>query len=318
MTESTTVPARPSAARSELVGSLAVLFAAACWGASGVFVKTFGEQTGISALAFAFRRDLVTFLILLIGLLIFRRRWLRVARRDIVWLVALGASLGTFHVFWNLGVFLNGAAVATIQQAAMPAIVAVAGWVIWREPLNWSKIAAIALTFLGTALVSGVDVLGQSELTPAGLIVGLGIPTFYATWTLLGKRARQDHNPLTVLTYGFAFAALTLLPLQFFTPQVWPIPASAWAWFAALIFISTIAGFTVYTYALGYLPASVAGILVMSEIVFATTFAYLFLGERLTPSQILGALLVVVGVVLLSWNRQRNLRQGADVPVAPG
>jgi drug/metabolite transporter (DMT)-like permease len=218
----------------------------------------------------------------------------------------MGASLGIFHVFWNLGVFLNGVAVATVQQAAMPAIVALVAWVVWHESLTWGKILAIILTFMGTALVSGLDLLGQAQLTLSGLLVGLGIPVMYAAWILLGKKVRESCNPFTLLTYAFGFAALVLLPFQAFTPQPWPIPATAWLWFAGLIGLSTISGFSIYTFALGRLPASVASILAMTEIAFVAVYAYLLLGERLTVSQILGAVLVIGGVLLLSWQEQRK------------
>jgi drug/metabolite transporter, DME family len=295
---------------SELVGSLGVILAAAAWGTSGIFVKLVAAEVEVSALALAFWRDITTFTVLLTGLGLFRRSWLRIRRSDLRWMVGLGASLGIFHVFWNLAVFLNGAAVATVQQAAMPAIVAIVAWFLWRESLTWSKIVAILLTFLGTVLVSGLDVLGQAELSAGGLLVGLGVPITYASWTLFGKKARETYNPLTTLTYAFGFGALVLLPFQAFTPQPWPVSGMAVTWFAALILVSTILSFASYTFALGRLPASVASILAMSEIAFVAVYAYFLLGERLTSSQILGAALVIGGVLLLSWRRRK--RRGGD------
>jgi drug/metabolite transporter (DMT)-like permease len=282
-----------------MVGYLGVLVAAAAWGTSGVFVKLVIAKTDVSAIALAFWRDITTFVALLVGLALFRRDLLRVKRRDLWPLVGLGATLGIFHVFWNLGVMVNGAAVATVQQAAMPAIVTIAAWFLWREALSWIKILAIVLTFVGTVLVSGLEVLGELELSLGGLLIGLAIPLFYAAWNLFGKQARRTHSPLTTLTYGFGIATLVLLPLQPFTPQPWPIPAVGYAWFAGLIFVSTIGGFSIYTFALGRLPASVATILAMSEIPFVMVYAYVFLGERLTPMEVMGSMLVVGGVLLL-------------------
>ena len=305
MTRPTSTAVQPSEPRADWVGSLAVILAAACWGTSGVFVKLVAAEVEISALSLAFWRDITTFTVLALGIGLLRPAWLRIERRDLRMMVGLGASLGIFHVFWNLGVMVNGAAVATVQQAAMPAIVAVAAWFLWREALTWIKIGAIALTFVGTVLVSGLDVLGQAQLTVGGLFIGLGIPITYAAWTLFGKRARATYNPFTTLTYAFAFGALTLLPFQFFTPQPWPVPGRAILWFAALIGLATITSFASYTYALGRLPASVASILAMSEIAFVAVYAYVLLGERLTASQIVGAALVVGGVLLLSLRRRR-------------
>ncbi|MGC9335443.1 MAG: DMT family transporter, partial [Anaerolineae bacterium] len=191
-----------------------------------------------------------------------------------------------------------------VQQAAMPAIVAIVAWMLWRESLSWPKVVAIVLTFVGTILVSGLEVLGQARLSIGGFFVGLGIPVTYASWTLFGKKVRETYNPLTTLTYAFGIGALVLLPFQAFTPQPWPVPVMALVWFAALIVLSTILSFVAYTFALGRLPASVASILAMSEIAFVAVYAYFLLGERLTPSQVLGAVLVIAGVLLLSIRRR--------------
>jgi DME family drug/metabolite transporter len=291
---------------SNAIGYLAVLTAAACWGTSGIFVKFIVDTSDVTALALAFWRDLFTFAVLITGLGVLRPSLLHVQRRDLVWLAALGGSLGIFHVFWNLGVSLNGAAVATVQQAAMPAIVAVVAWAIWREPLTRAKILAILLTFSGTVLVSDLNVLSEAEITLSGAVVGLGIPITYAAWNLFGKKVRGQYGSFTVLTYAFGFGALVLLPWQFFTPQPWPVPAVTWLWFAGLISLSTTFAFSVYTFGLGKLPASVASILAMTEIAFVAVYAYFLLGERLTPEQILGSLLVIGGVLLLSWRRRRR------------
>jgi len=295
------------------IGYLAVVVAAASWGTSGIFVKFIVADVGFSALTLAFWRDLLTWLVLLLGVGIFRPMRLCVQRGNLPWMAAMGVSLGAFHVFWNLGVLINGAAVATVQQAAMPAIVAIAAHWIWQEPLSRNKILAILLTFTGTVFVSGLNVLGQRTLTWSGFLVGLGIPMTYASWNLFGKKVRQQYNPFIILTYAFGFGALVLLPFQFFTPQPWPIPAFTWIWFAGLIGLATIMGFSAYTFGLGRLPASVASILVMSEIAFVAVYAYVLLGERLSVNQILGALLVISGVLLLTRPEQKKEKRHVEV-----
>ncbi|RME69516.1 MAG: hypothetical protein D6784_18335 [Chloroflexi bacterium] len=310
-TRPTTLKTRLDAfAHARWIGYLAVLTAAAFWGTSGIFVKLITQSSGISAIALAFWRDLTTFAVLLLGGVIFNPAKLPVRQADLPWLAGMGASLGAFHVFWNLGVMLNGAAVTTVQQAAMPAIVTVTAWFLWREPLTWRKIGAIILTFAGTVLVSGVGELEQVPLTTAGLLVGFGVPLFYAFWSLFGKKARGDYDSMVILTYAFGFAALMLLPLQFFTPQPFPVPPVAYVWFFSLIAFSTIIAFFAYTFGLGRLPASVASILAMSEIAFVGVYAYLLLDEQLAPTQILGTVLVVVGVLLLFRRRSNAPHKG--------
>jgi drug/metabolite transporter (DMT)-like permease len=305
-------PKRPNAARrwlsfknSSTIGYVAVLLASACWATSGIFVKYIADGSHISPLALAFWRDLFTFIVLLTGVRLLQPARLRVHRRDLGWLFALGASIGVFHVFWNLGIVLNGAAVTTVQQAAMPAIVAVVAYMLWQEPLTWRKIMAILLTFTGTVLVSGLGDLNQAELTLTGVVVGFGLPISYASWSLFGKKIRRHYDAITVLTYAFGAGALVLLPFLFFTRQPWPMLTTTGVWFAALIGISTITAFASYTFALGRLPASVASILAMVEIAFVVVFAYFLLGESLAVGQIIGTTMVVGGVILL-FRRKAN------------
>lgn len=288
------------------LGIISIFLAAACWGTSGIFVKLVAMDCGVTALSLAFWRDLACFIVLLIGLRLTKPEWLKVERRDLGWMVGLGASLGTFHVAWNLAVMLNGAAVATVQQAAMPVVVAIVAWFLWREPLTWAKIVAIVLAIIGTVLASGLDILGQAKLSPVGMAVGIGVPVLYACWNLFGKQIRQRYNSLTMLTYGFGVAAVILAPLQFFTPQPSPVPLVAVVYFAGFVLVATILPFSIYIFALGKLPASVATLLAMSEIAFVALYAFVLLGERLTPSQILGSFLVIGGVFLLSWRNLRN------------
>ncbi|HEY84527.1 MAG TPA: EamA family transporter [Chloroflexi bacterium] len=287
-----------------LSGYIAVIAASALWGLSGIFVRFILAGANFGPLSLAFWRDLLTFAALFVGLMLLRPAWLRVEKRDLPWLAAVGVSVGAFHVFWNLAVFVNGPAVATVQQAAMPAVVAIIAWFLWRESLGWRKLLAIIFTFSGTVLVSNVGLLSQTNLNLFGLLTGLGLPLAYASWNLFGKKVRRRYGVLTVLTYGFGFGALALLPFQFFVPFPWPAPLSTWLWFAALIFVPTIGAWYAYMFGLGRLPASVASILSMMEIPFVAVYAYLLLNELMTLTQAIGAVMVIIGVSLLF--RQKN------------
>jgi drug/metabolite transporter (DMT)-like permease len=303
MSQSTPTRGKTASRNPDVLGSLAVLLATAFWGASAVFIKLILASQAVSVLALAFWRDMVTFLVLLVGLRLLRPDWLHVERSDIIWFAGLGASIGTLHIFWNLAVLLNGAAVATVQQAAMPVIVAVVAWLLWRERLTGRKVLAILLTFVGTVFVSGLSVLGQADLTLTGFLAGLGLATVYAGWNIVIKKVRQGYNPFTTLTYGFGFGTLVLLPFQFFTAQPQSMPGSVLLYFAGLIGVATLGGFSIYTFAVGRLEASVATILAMAEIPIVALYAYILLGERMTIDQIFGAVLVAAGVLLLSWRR---------------
>jgi DME family drug/metabolite transporter len=282
-------------------GYLLVLAAAALWSTSGLFIRWTVASSGVSALSLAFWRDLATFACLLLGLGLVQRRLLRVERRDLPWLAALGAvGVGTFHVLWNLAILQIGYAAATVLLYSAPAFVALMAWLIWKEPLTRYKVLAIALTLAGCVLVGGPEELAGVELTAGGLLLGLAAALTYGGFSLFGRQVAPRYSPWTVLTYGFGVGALVLLPLQFTAAPPWPVPPQTWVWFGGLVLAATIVPFAAYLAALKRLPVSVASILAASEVVFGSLVGYLVFDERLQSWQIVGAGLVVGGLVILT------------------
>lgn len=299
----------------ERLGGLALVVAAtACWATSGILIHFVSNGSGIGPVGLAFYRDLGTFTALLVGLGITRPRSLRVRRRDLPWLSAMGTiSIGFFHVMWNMAVLLNGASIATVIQSNAPIFVTIMAWLLWREPLTARKLSAIALAFAGTVLIARLDRLQHMHISALGLGVGLLSAIFYGTFSLFGKKLRGTYDSWTILLYIFGFAALVLAPTQIGQPLPWPLAPEVLASFAALVFLPTILGFGLYTNGLGRLQASVASITATTEIPFAAMMAYFLLSERLDGWQVLGAALVVGGVVLISLPRRRALRRRTPV-----
>lgn len=287
-------------------GYLLVLSAAVAWSTSGLLIRWIAAGSNVSALALAFWRDLATAGCLLLGLALFRPGWLRVERRDLPWLAALGVvSVGLFHTLWNLSILNIGYAAATVLLYASPAFVALMARLIWGEPLTRFKVVAMAMTFAGCVLVAGREELAAVDLTAGGLILGLATAMAYGSFSLFGRQVAPRYSPWTILAYGFGFGALALLPFQFAatlsgTRPPWPVPLETWIWFACLVLFASILPFGLYLVALRRLPVSVASIVAASEVAFGSFIGYLVFGEVLSRWQILGALLVVAGVVLIA------------------
>jgi drug/metabolite transporter, DME family len=297
---------RPLTVRGQ--GLILVALATAFWATSGLFINRIVSQSDVSPLGLAFWRDLATFICLLVGVALFRPRLLRVAWRDLPWLAAMGSvSIGFFHALWNVSVLTNGVSVATVVQSNAPVFVAVMAWFLWREPLTGRKIGAVCLALAGTVLISRLDGFGGEQITLYGLLIGLATAVTYGSFSLFGKKLTGSYDPWTILVYVFGFATLALLPFQLASGAAvpWPVPASALGFFAALVLLTTIGGFALYTSGLRRLQAGVAAIVATLEVPLAAVMSYIALGERLDGWQLLGALLVVSGVILLTWSPAR-------------
>lgn len=278
-----------------------VLFATSIWATSGILISWILDWSGISPVNLAFWRDLATFACLLLGIILLKPALLRVNRRDIPWFIAMGViSVGFLHVIWTINILWNGAALATVFQANAPIFVTIIAWLIWRESLSMRKVGAITLALIGTALVARLDTHGTIRLSIMGLVIGLTSALSYGLYSIFGKKLGGTYNPWTVLVYSFGFATLVLFPFQIGSSLLKTITLPVLLSFAALVLFPTLLGYGLYTIGLGRLPASTAAIVATAEIPFAAIYAYFALGERLTSWQILGAILIVGGVILVS------------------
>ena len=297
----------PSPNKNRITGILLVVFASICWGSSGIFIFNIVEKGGLTAVGLAFWRDLVSSVILLAGLLIVNPKLLRVKKEDLPWLIGMGViSIGIFHIFWNIAVLRLGASLATVIQANAPIFVTFMAWVLFKEELSFRKIVAITAAVGGTVLAAGMIGNWDLQIDSAAIWIGIGSAFTYGTLSLFGKKLVGKYNSWTITFYIFLIGTLTIFLFQGGRPDPWPIGSGILPWMLGFVLMSTILGFGLYTKALSLLPASEAAIISTAEILSAAILSAIFLGERLGIWQILGAALIIMGVVLVSLRKKNT------------
>ena len=293
-----------------IAGIILVIIASIGWGSSGIFIFKIIEIGGLSPVGLAFWRDLVSTFVLLIGLLVVNPKLLRVKKADLPWLIGMGViSIGIFHIFWNIAVLRLGASLATVLQSNAPIIVTMLAWVLFKEELSVKKMLAIMAAVGGTVLAAGM--IGQQDLhiDPTGIWVGLGAAVTYASLSLFGKKLSGEYSFWTITFYIFAIGTFTIFLFQGGRPEPWPVGSGILPWMLGFVLMSTMVGFALYTKALSMLPASVAVIVSTAEILSASILSAIFLGERMGFWQILGAALIIMGVVLVTLKRSKKSAQ---------
>ena len=307
-------------------GYMIAIVGTAIWSATAVFIRYLTEAHHMPPLVLAFWRDLLVSVALIVVFAIMAPSLLRVGRRHLGFLVAYGVVLSIFNSLWTVAVALDGAAVATVLAYSSPAFTALASWKLFGERLDGIKIAAVVLSIVGCAFVSGAYDPSAWQINPLGIITGLLAGVAFAGYSLMGKEAaHRDINPWTTLLYVFAFAAMFLLAynstlgglqawfseppaiLGLASPNLLWLGSSLPGWSAiiALALGPTIGGYGLYTVSLTYLPASVANLIATLEPSMTATLAYFFLGETFTGPQLLGGGLVILGVFLLRMGESR-------------
>lgn len=297
--------------------SLALL-SAVILSTTAVFIRHLTEAYHMPALVLAFWRAGFAAVSLLAALACLKPSLLRVTWRDLGFLVLYGLVLGGFNATWTLAVALTNASLATVLVNGSAAFTAVLGWWFLGERLGWAKAAAVAVSLLGCAIVSGVADPRAWHANAWGILTGLASALFYAAYSLLGRTASQRGlSPWTTVVYTFAFscASLFLLNLVRALPGSGDLfflkgQAGGWGWLFLLAAGPTVVGFGLYNASMRHLPSSVANLVMTTEPVFTALIAFKLFGERLDAPQWVGSLMVLGGVLILQVSEQQGISLG--------
>jgi len=172
----------------------------------------------------------------------------------------------------------------------------------------------VSVAQLWTVFTAG----GELRLDGLGMIAGVTSAVLLATWYILGSRyvagPRARWNPLALTCWGFGVAAVAgaiVRPWWSFDAGLLTERSGGqpmWLLALYLVIFGTIVPYLLLTFAMRHLPATSIGIVSMVEILMASGFAWLLLDEALTGVQILGGVVLLVGVVLAESARVRTTR----------
>lgn len=293
-------------------GYTAALISAVFLSTTSIFIRYLVTNFDMPPLILAFWRNVFVVATLVPVMLVGSPRLLRVDRAHLPFLALFGLMLAGFNGLWAISVANNGAAVATVMVYCSVAYTAILGWKFLGESMGWLKISAIALCLGGCALISGALQAATWQVNLLGVVAGLLTGLCYTAYSLMGRvTSRRGISPWTTLLYIFAFAGSFLFLINMTGGSV---PGSAerfvdlfwlgdsvrgWTVMILLGAIPTVGGYGFYNVSLTLLDASIANIIVSLEPLFTAVFAFLILGEVLSPVQILGSALLLSGVAAI-------------------
>jgi len=181
-------------------------------------------------------------------------------------------------------------------------------------------VAGAALAVAGLGLV--LELIGNAEVDPIGVLWGLGAAVGLATYFLLSAETEDALPPLVVAWGGLAIGATVLtaagvigvLPLAAPRADVTLLDRQV-SWLVPVLGLSVVAAAIAYVtgiFGARLLGAKVASFVGLTEVLFAVVFAWVLLGQSLGPQQLAGAVLVLGGITLV---RVDDLRSPGVTPV---
>ena len=266
----------------------------------------------MSAFRLAQIRAIGAFLILFTFALLKRRDWLRIKRHQVKTLIAYGI-IGFASV--NFGYFLGIERKLPLGLVLLLEFTAPIWVVLWIKYIRKGFVAsqmwiAIAMALVGLVLVAKVwegfsfDLLGA-----AGALFSAFALTAYF---LIGKNVTDTRSPISATVIGLGVASIfwsLVLPLWQFPTEIFSLKMDihgylaghlipGWALILYIVVMGTIVPYICVISGLALLNESKSSVIGMLEPVLAGIFAWIWLGQSWDSVQLIGAVVVLIGIYL--------------------
>lgn len=292
------------AAPRESAAHAALITAAVVWGGSVVAQKI--ALGAFSAVEVSVFRGLGALLILIPLWWWQEQSKTKWVPRDLVVLTALGVAVVGNHLLILYGLQYLDAGAAGIIIGASPAITAVLSALILKD-VPFSRVwVGCAVSFIGVALVSGVnasDASGENPLLGAILVV-LALVS-WALYTIGSRRVMERLSPLTVNWTTLSISILIQIPLLWTDHKVLDVgvasvPPSGWMALLYVIVFATALGQQAWLYGVSGIGPSRAGVFINLIPVSSLLLSLAILGESFDLVKVIGIALVLSGVWLVT------------------
>jgi drug/metabolite transporter (DMT)-like permease len=283
------------------------IFITFLWSTSWVLIKI-GLRNNLPPLTFAGLRYFMGFLCLapfVLGSSSGRATLKNLSRADWGRLILLGLVVITLT---QGGQFLSlaylPAAMVSLVLNTTSVFVGLAGIYFLKELPSRLQWVGIAITIIGVCLYFlPITVEGMAW---AGLIAALVTMLGNVASSLMSRKVNlQNHiSPIVVSFISIGMGSTVLLGIGIFTQGLGTPTLTDWLIILWLAVVNTAFAYTVWNHTLQTLTAvdaSVINSLMMPQVAI---LAFIFLGETLTPKEILGMLLVGVGVIVVQLRKR--------------
>ncbi|MFA5791553.1 MAG: EamA family transporter [Candidatus Paceibacterota bacterium] len=298
-----------------LIGALAVIIAAMLWSLDGIFLRP--HLASVSPTFVVFLEHSLGFIILLPFLFIYKSEIKDITKKQwgtIFWVALFGGALGT--VFFTKALFLTGfvdVSVVILLQKFQPIFAILLSAIILRE-----RFPAKFYIYATLALISGYFVtfkdpssINFGNATTMMAIFSLLAAFSWGSSTTFGKYSLKNINYglLTALRFGFTIIILLIPAIKYFSTLP-SIESSVWKTLVIIVFTSGAVAMYLYYYGLKKIPASLATLCELAWPFSAVVFDYFFNHSVLSPTQIIGAIILIIAVSLATRLNKTNVISG--------
>ena len=238
------------------------------------------------------------------------------------WLLALCSMLGVVgnQFLYVKGLSLTTVINVTLLSTTIPVFALFVSILFGYDQLSFRRLIGIALAAGGVIYLVNPARADLSAQTTAGNLLIVSNSLLYAIYLVISKTLLERYGAFNVITWIFLVGSVVTVPVGVYSlrqENVGAITSGVWLLLVFIIIFPTVGAYYLNAWALSKVPPSTVAIYIYLQPLIAFGFAPLLLGEQWSSRTIIAALLIFMGVaVVTKRGRSRAIREISEHPDA--
>lgn len=203
----------------------------------------------------------------------------------------------------HFGLYIASLSYTTVAHSlalvyTSPIWVSLFSWLLLREPIPGLKWIGIVVTLVGMGVLSGFEPAWTTRML-VGDAMALGSAVAFGIYSTTGRAQRTRYSLWSYAVGVYGTAGLWLLPLALLTFR---LPERAGPALLSTLLLGVIplgGGHTLYNAALRLAHPTLVNVIATQEVTGGILLGWWLLGEVPTANAVVGALIMLVGVVIV-------------------
>ena len=205
---------------------------------------------------------------------------------------------------WNISIQNSSATQATLLTNLSPIWVGVFSFIFLSYRPKKSFWLGTLIALMGMIVFVGIETILEFKLAFAfflGILSGL----LYAIYILVSKNVLAKMNIVTFMLYSMIFSTVFLFFINVFFHESF-VGFSEKAWISLFVqgIVCQLIAWLLISYATQKMRATRVSLSLLSQAIFATILAAIFVNEKITNVQMIGSVIILAGIATTFYEKK--------------
>ena len=258
-----------------------------------------------SGLISAFYRMAIATVIIL-PFAVYKKKLLLENLKMLLPIIVCGVLFATDIAVWNISIQHSSATQATLLTNLSPIWVGVFSLLFLSFRPRKSFWLGTLIALVGMTVFVGVDTILNLQLDFA-FFLGILSGVLYALYILVSKRVLEKMEVITFITYSMIVSTVFLFIVNvIFGEQFFGFSNNGWISLIVQGIVCQLIAWLLISYATQNMRATRVSLSLLSQAIFATILAAIFVNEKITNIQMMGSVIILAGIATTFYEKKKN------------